>query len=132
MNFVDLIVPEGTTVRITKDVRKDGVATGKTGKLIGYEESGAWMLFNADGSPEIESRDLPDDYATWRPTKEKFPKIKCGMKARNPLFKLDDGSEINGGQCYWEPKNPIRRFIVMQIGKILFRLSGYKNSKKTK
>lgn len=102
---MDYKLRKGMCVRIIKDVREGGPATGRFGKFVGDEECEAWLLCTADGKPERGSYELPDGYIEWDPEKEDFPKVNCGVRAKTPRFFLDD-TFIHGGQCYWEPVNP--------------------------
>jgi hypothetical protein len=43
----------------------------------------------------------------WDAENKPFPNVKCGIRSTNPRFLLDDGTYIHGGQCYWEPINPL-------------------------
>lgn len=128
---MDVKLRKGTRVKIVKDVREREPATGKTAKFVGYKEREMWILFGADGTPETESYYLPDGYAEWKSEKEDFPKVKCGIRLQNPIFHLDDGSEIHGGQCYWEPINPKVKKKLESAHKELLRKLGDKDSEKT-
>lgn len=98
---------KGTKVIIVLDVRAtERKRDGQEAVFIGNENKEAWILFNKRGKAAKESYTLPRGYVEWDPSKERFPERKCGMKSKNPKFKLADGEEITGGQCYWEPKNP--------------------------
>lgn len=97
---------KGTRIRITKDARKGGQAAGKEGIFVGFYEQDSWLLFLDDGTPEKESTVLPDGYTEWNAETEDFPKTKCGMRAKNAIFLLDDGSEITTMECWWRPVNP--------------------------
>ena len=103
---MDYKMQKGIRVKITKDVREGGSATGKEGKFVGNENSDTWFLCTADGKPEHEAYELPDGYVEWDSENEPFPQVACGIRSENPRFLLDDGTYIHGGQCYWKPTNP--------------------------
>lgn len=96
------VLPIGTKVEIVRDVRKGGPATGEIAEYIGSKNEG-WLLFGENGKVERESWNLPDGYQEWNPKKQKWPHKKTGIKGENPLFRLEDGSEITGLECYWQP-----------------------------
>jgi hypothetical protein len=98
---------KGTRVVVTRDIREDGSATGMKGKFVGDEDHEAWILCAEDGKPERESYELPDGYEAWDPRSDPFPYKKCGIRSKNPRFLLEDGTYIHGGQCVWEPVNPV-------------------------
>src|SRR3989338_11676864 len=100
MKFPEL--SKGDRVKITKDVRSGSPATGQEAKFDRFSEKEGWLLFLRDGAVEKESFVLPDGYSKWDPEKEGFPNVKCGLRCRDPIFVLDDGSEIRGSQCYWQ------------------------------
>ncbi|MEK9180494.1 MAG: hypothetical protein AAB897_03720 [Patescibacteria group bacterium] len=102
---MNIILRKGTRVRILMDLRKGGSARGRTAKLVGYDDCGGWILFSENRVATRESHDLPRGYIEWNPAKEKFPGKQCGMRAGNPIFTLDDNSEIRGSECYWRPIN---------------------------
>ncbi|MDP1629579.1 MAG: hypothetical protein Q8L57_03085, partial [bacterium] len=52
--------------------------------------------------PEKESYTLPEGYKEWNLKEEKFPGVKCGIRAYNPVIRLEDGSVILGSECYWK------------------------------
>jgi len=104
---MDFKMRKGTGVKITKDIREGEPATGKKGKYVGDEDVDAWILCTADGKLERESYELPHGYVEWDAESEPFPKVNCGMRSQNPRFLLDDGTYIHGGQCFWEPTNPL-------------------------
>ena len=97
---------KGTRVKIIKDVRPEELATGMNGTFVGYESHDAWLLCTEDGKPERESYELPDGYVEWDSENEPFPQVNCGIHSQNPRFLLDDGTNVHGGQCYWDPINP--------------------------
>jgi hypothetical protein len=107
-------------VKIIEDVRKDGKAAGQIGKFSGCRGE-AWILFDENGSPAKESHSLPEGYLEWNPDKEKFPGAKCGVRGKNPVFRLDDGSEILGSQCFWEPTDLKLKKKIAAEAKTLFR-----------
>ena len=121
---MDAKLHKGTRVKIVKDVREGESATGKTGRFVGDKKQEAWILFDANGNPERESYSLPNTYVEWRPEKEDFPKVNCGIRSQNPIFRLEDGSEIHGGQCYWEPVNPRIKKRMEDASKDLLKKSG--------
>lgn len=105
---IEKVLQKGTKVIIVNDVRSSGLgsATGQIATFIGMSRGSSWNLFDADGSLKRESYKLPDGYVVWeRDQEQKFPGVKCGIRAQNPRFRLPDGSIITGAECYWLPKN---------------------------
>ena len=121
---MDYKLRKGTRIKIRKDVREGEPSTGKKGKFVGYEDSNAWLLCTADGKPERESYELPDEYVEWDSENKPFPKVKCGIVSQNPRFLLDDGTYIHGGQCYWEPTNPLVKVKVYMAMRELVKKMG--------
>lgn len=96
------VMPIGTKVRIDKDVRTGSVASGEVAEYVGFRNDG-WLLFNENGNPERESKDLPDGYLEWNPRIKDWPKQKSGIASPNPFFRLKNGLLISGLECYWSP-----------------------------
>lgn len=114
----------GTRVLIIHDYREGELDNGKTGRFVGYEETEGWALFTADGNPETEAYNLPDGYREWDSDNEPFPKTQCGMRLKNPIFELDDGTQITGAEAYWEPINKRTRERYMQEARELIEKTG--------
>lgn len=102
---LDDLFPIGTKVVIGEDIRhlpKDKLATGKEALFVGYAKEEAWVLYDKEGECLKESKTLSEGFVEWKPETESFPGQKYGISSSNPIFVLEDGSQITGRQCYWD------------------------------
>ena len=91
----------GAEIKILKDLRYYGAATGKVAEYVKNDEG--WTLYDQWVRAEAESSGVPKGYAVWDPKAQEWPGTKTAVKSENPVFRLGDGSLIKGNECYWEP-----------------------------